>query len=266
MISGCASTFLLVRVAYVLQVILEEIRSSATLSHLFACVPFFSIIITEFKINMRCSSALHLVSDNESRFDDPATSTSQDKMLSSPTDVQGICDVVFGADSSFPNLPQVTTSIKRSRDEEGGPAENKTRRVSLSRSRASMRNLHVVGGDETSSFHELPMLSFLQSNSTGLISNASTESSATLCPNPLEEKDTNVSEGDTCNGYGWFVAADSDKDQQLKTSVDAYASYSNNDDLAFQVPVAPMRSKEEERELAWCTAADTVDDVLSEFF
>lgn len=62
--------------------------------------------------------------------------------------------------------------------------------------------------------------------------------------------------------FGWFVDLD---DQQHKKG-QTIASYSFNcSDLAFQAPTAPHASHND-AEVQWAKAADTVDDVLADFF
>jgi len=61
--------------------------------------------------------------------------------------------------------------------------------------------------------------------------------------------------------YGWFVEMDDGENHQ--EDVDPYSS--TNANLAFSAPTAPKRSNLDE-ELEWAKAADTVDDVLGDFF
>jgi len=64
--------------------------------------------------------------------------------------------------------------------------------------------------------------------------------------------------------YGWFVVLDKDICDP-RTGFSAYKS--TMDDLAFSAPTAPIaRGEEEEAELQWAQAADTVDDLLGDLF
>lgn len=68
-------------------------------------------------------------------------------------------------------------------------------------------------------------------------------------------------------GYGWFVQTDSDDSgpaREIAQSVYG-SSDSSKDELAFRAPVAPKRD-DDQAELEWAAAADTVDDVLGDFF
>lgn len=67
--------------------------------------------------------------------------------------------------------------------------------------------------------------------------------------------------GEKEGGYGWFVEMDDD-DNRLQ--VDAYA-VATASKLAFCAPTAP-KGNNCEAEIEWATAADTVDDVLGDFF
>jgi hypothetical protein len=63
------------------------------------------------------------------------------------------------------------------------------------------------------------------------------------------------------NPYGWFVEIDDDYSEH---DVDAYSS-SVNKSLAFVAPTAP-KADNHDAEVEWAKAADTIDDVLGDFF
>jgi hypothetical protein len=63
------------------------------------------------------------------------------------------------------------------------------------------------------------------------------------------------------NPYGWFVEIDDDCSEH---AVDAYIS-SANKSLAFVAPTAP-KADNHDAEVEWAKAADTIDDVLGDFF
>ena len=77
---------------------------------------------------------------------------------------------------------------------------------------------------------------------------------------------------DRGQGYGYFIEMDVDEDNGMCNSsrlrpIDPYSRYHENDgSLAFTVPVAHDMDENQHRELAWAQAADTVDDVLGDFF
>lgn len=62
------------------------------------------------------------------------------------------------------------------------------------------------------------------------------------------------------DGYGWFVETE---DEDLSSPVDLLKEARK--DIAFSVAAAP-KSHNHEAELEWARAADTVDDVLADFF
>ena len=62
------------------------------------------------------------------------------------------------------------------------------------------------------------------------------------------------------DGYGWFVETE---DEDLLVPLDLLKEARK--DIAFSVAAAP-KSHNQEAELEWARAADTVDDVLADFF
>lgn len=67
--------------------------------------------------------------------------------------------------------------------------------------------------------------------------------------------------------FGWYI--DMDKEEEDDTSdsyqpVDPYASKTSQ--LAFSAPTAPKQTRSHDAELEYALAADTVDDVLGDFF
>ena len=63
--------------------------------------------------------------------------------------------------------------------------------------------------------------------------------------------------------YGWFVEMDDDEDNN-RVNCDTFKT-SKSIALAFCAPTAPKGSNYDD-ELEWAKAADTVDDVLGDFF
>lgn len=94
--------------------------------------------------------------------------------------------------------------------------------------------------------------------------NMPTAVSESSCHQDLTQKDDkamSTSETSPKESYGWFV--EMDDDEKYHDEIDPYTNASA--DLAFQAPTAPKRNHLEE-ELEWAKAADTVDDVLGDFF
>mmetsp|Transcript_1808 Transcript_1808/g.3567 ORF Transcript_1808/g.3567 Transcript_1808/m.3567 type:complete len:363 (+) Transcript_1808:295-1383(+) len=86
--------------------------------------------------------------------------------------------------------------------------------------------------------------------------------------NTAEEEEEDGVDADAKDGYGWFLALDDNEDH---STIDAYAKDpahgSSADLLAFQAPVSAVASHSEaQAEVEWAKAADTIDDVLGDFF
>lgn len=80
--------------------------------------------------------------------------------------------------------------------------------------------------------------------------------------------DRQVSNPETSHvdSFGWFVDLDGDSFPPSTAERHAHLVASvSSDDLAFQAPTAPMRINDN-AEVEWAQAADTVDDVLGDFF
>lgn len=73
-----------------------------------------------------------------------------------------------------------------------------------------------------------------------------------------------TTENTSKESYGWFVEMDEDKTSQRVTA-NPYESATKSNDLAFSAPTAPNASNYD-AEVEWAKAADTVDDVLGDFF
>ena len=69
-------------------------------------------------------------------------------------------------------------------------------------------------------------------------------------------------ENDTKESFGWFVDLDDHQSPEAQTGLPYVVSRT---DLAFQAPTAPKRVNDD-AEVEWAKAADTVDDVLGDFF
>jgi hypothetical protein len=83
----------------------------------------------------------------------------------------------------------------------------------------------------------------------------------------MEEEDQQVPTSDTLEeSYGWFVEME-EEDQKVPTTstiLDPYVSTSALE-LAFKAPTA-RKASNHDAEMEWAKAADTVDDVLGDFF
>jgi len=73
-----------------------------------------------------------------------------------------------------------------------------------------------------------------------------------------------TTENTSKESYGWFVEMDEDKTSERVTA-NPYESATKSNDLAFSAPTAPNASNYD-AEVEWAKAADTVDDVLGDFF
>ena len=94
------------------------------------------------------------------------------------------------------------------------------------------------------------------------------EQDSTTTANSTEEKEEDGVDADAKEGYGWFLALDDNEDH---STIDAYAKDpahgSSADLLAFQAPVSAVASHSDaQAEVEWAKAADTIDDVLGDFF
>lgn len=70
---------------------------------------------------------------------------------------------------------------------------------------------------------------------------------------------------DSKEAYGWFVNTDVDDDVKTAKVTSQSTSSKNTCDLAFSAVTAPKISNQD-AEVEWAKAADTVDDVLGDFF
>ena len=88
--------------------------------------------------------------------------------------------------------------------------------------------------------------------------------SATSCntlTRNLSDLQSSLAENTEKESYGWFVEMD---DEFVHEAAPAYEP-AQTSDLAFKAPTAP-KGENYDAELQWATAADTVDDVLGDFF
>lgn len=90
-----------------------------------------------------------------------------------------------------------------------------------------------------------------------LPASVSNSSCNTLTRN-LSDLQSSLSEAQDKETYGWFV----DVDGESRETADPYA---NSSSLAFVAHTAPNATNQDD-EVEWAKAADTVDDVLGDFF
>jgi hypothetical protein len=125
--------------------------------------------------------------------------------------------------------------------------------------RASKKDLHhCVSNSSNEENSPFGNLAFPQ-----LPSSVTTEPSAfTLTPkNQGQQPPATLETPSDSKDYGWFVEMD---DECTGLSVNAYNNQSQKN-LAFLAPTAP-NGVDNDAEVEWAKAADTVDDVLGDFF
>jgi hypothetical protein len=81
----------------------------------------------------------------------------------------------------------------------------------------------------------------------------------------LSDLQSFTTENSQKESYGWFVEMEEEDSSPTSATKPLYASTSLAE-LAFQAPTAPKASNHHDAEVAWAKAADTVDDVLGDFF
>uniref|UniRef100_A0A7S1YRH9 Uncharacterized protein n=1 Tax=Ditylum brightwellii TaxID=49249 RepID=A0A7S1YRH9_9STRA len=79
-----------------------------------------------------------------------------------------------------------------------------------------------------------------------------------------ETSSYNVVKGDDKESYGWFIETDADDATTFVNPLETVRN-SETSQLAFKAPTAP-KQVDYDAEVEWAKAADTVDDVLSDFF
>lgn len=112
-------------------------------------------------------------------------------------------------------------------------------------------------------FPNLPASISTSSNS----SNNLTQTSGQAAPEP--ETSQNLIEGEKMNtepkdSYGWFIETEDDVAADAVSPL-TVLQQAQHKDIAFKVAAAP-KSENYDAELEWARAADTVDDVLADFF
>ena len=108
-------------------------------------------------------------------------------------------------------------------------------------------------------FPHLPAAVSMSSSCKSLTRNSSSDLQSSLAE--AQQKEAAQQEQ-----YGWFVVTDEDDNRHDALQSKPLAeSGPSSSDLAFMAPTAPLASNHDE-EVEWAKAADTVDDVLGDFF
>lgn len=121
---------------------------------------------------------------------------------------------------------------------------------------------HVSSSTDASSANAVASLAFPQLPAT-----VSNSSCATTLTRVLSDLQSSATENSAEEKYGWFVEMEDETKNNSNIPLaasDPYAS-SSNKDLAFSALLAP-KADNHDAEIEWAKAADTVDDVLGDFF
>ena len=174
-------------------------------------------------------------------------------------------------EKSFANLQMATLSGACSKGYVNAPA-TESWKIPLSRDDSLSYQLHCVSSassneSDSSQGTDVGMVAFPHLPAT--ISNSSCDHLTRLTRRksgqPLPDFETDPKE---C--YGWFVNFDDDDDGTFASLARAtaipFCSAPSLSDLTFSAVTAPKRSSYLDAEVEWAKAADTVDDVLGDFF
>jgi len=174
-------------------------------------------------------------------------------------------------EAMFPDLDVLTTFDDRLNEQQQMstvPVPLKRRKVSMSRSSKSYMSIaaavesdkqYSVNSDPLENSHHDSLLFQLHyvSSDAETQGSRSTNSSAEQFPIARDTFDNNEAvqsvDNNDKSSYGWFVELEDDDDH-------------DNEDLAFTAVTAPKKNTELDKEVDWACAADTVDDVLGDFF
>jgi hypothetical protein len=138
---------------------------------------------------------------------------------------------------------------------------------SISRCMKSYTNLHdaaLISPVDHTPFDRVDSLQ-LQLNSLAfphLPATVSVSSCTNSLTRNMSDLQSSLTETHDREAYGWFVEM-----EEPKGTADTcyYGSSSRLQDLAFSAPTAPNAENQDD-EVEWAKAADTVDDVLGDFF
>jgi hypothetical protein len=175
--------------------------------------------------------------------------------------VEGSSECVHASPKAVQFFGCPTTSFHPSSSKQGN---------SLTNTRSSTDNsfpnhLHCVSSSSSSESEavvssDIAKLAFPHLPATVSNSSCNNLSSLTRSKSGRQSSDGETS---TKDGYGWFV--ETEEDEFEVAPLLSYTKSISPADLAFSAVTAPQRANYD-AELEWAQAADTVDDVLGDFF
>ena len=172
-------------------------------------------------------------------------------------------------EKSFANLHMVGDKVNRINPVSGETAESSS--TPIERDNSLTYQLHCVSSASSNESDTLRVTNFglvAFPHLPATISNSSCDHLAKLTRRHSDQLMSD-SETDPKESYGWFVNFDEDDECILPLTYAARIPFSSSSsicDLAFSTSIAPKRSSQHDAEVAWARAADTVDDVLGDFF
>jgi hypothetical protein len=139
------------------------------------------------------------------------------------------------------------------------------RSTELKRKDSLLFQLHCVSSTESSMAPSFkPILDAATLEFPHLPATISASSCNTLTRNQSDLQ-LSTAEKSQKESYGWFVEMD-EEDEDVPTSTTIEPNVSCMVELAFKAPTSPKAAKNHDAEVEWAKAADTVDDVLGDFF
>lgn len=136
-----------------------------------------------------------------------------------------------------------------------------TTSASVTRTDSLSYQLHCVSSASSNESENIGKIAFPHLPATVSDSSCTHLASLTRRNSGLQRQETEIISGEA---YGWFVNMDDDDETVAPTPPHAESSTSLCD-LAFSAATAP-KAMDHEAEVEWAKAADTVDDVLGDFF
>lgn len=192
-------------------------------------------------------------------FADIAKATSSDRDSGEPVSNKksriSLTKSISRCGRSYANLAAVSPTPDRRVLNVNALTADATKPQRASSHKRSQDSLHHCVSNSSNEESQFDNLAFPQ-----LPSSVTDSSSFTLTPNNKGQQSLD-SETKTSKDYGWFVEMD---DECTGLSVNAYHNASQKN-LAFLAPTAP-KGVDQDAEVEWAKAADTVDDVLGDFF
>lgn len=133
--------------------------------------------------------------------------------------------------------------------------------ASVTRTDSLSYQLHCVSSASSNESENIGKIAFPHLPATVSDSSCTHLASLTRRNSGLQRQETEIISGEA---YGWFVNMDDD-DETVAPAPPHAESCSSLCDLAFSAATAP-KAMDHEAEVEWAKAADTVDDVLGDFF